>query len=223
VTIGEIIDRALRYSDTADRRAGLQAVNDILRELFSDAGWAVTTSTVTTTTSANNYDLSAAPFSMASIDRILLVEHLQSGSQFTRTLMQQTPDWIADATSTLALGLPGAYAIQGEDTLLLDGTVPVGDVFVIRWVPQPAEYTSESSTPTELASRWHRVVAWGAAAELAGGEDVALMERLSFRYAALRGEYKAWLSKRRGMPKRVQTGYPDRRSRWPRDPSTDLG
>lgn len=222
MTIADLIDRVLAYAASSSRADALDAVNDTIRFLHGEGRYSVTSTTATLTTSASSYDLSVAPFSMASVYQLLTVEYLQSG---TSTVLEElSVAEILDRQTGDPVGFPRAYALMGEDTFLIDPMPLVGDTLRFNWLASPTAYVDDTTVPTEVPVGWHRVIAYGAACEVALGEGPDLSERLEAKYERAFGQYKAWIARRRsGQQRRVTVGYVGRRPGPSADRSRDLG
>lgn len=224
MTIGELIDRALTYSDTSDRTAGLNAVNDAIRKSVTDGKQQVTVASPVMTASAFTYDLSAAPFSITTILELMLVTHVQLGSGYSRPLDEDAVGNVRDRQhANQTASLPTMYALEGDHQLLLDAKLGIGDTVELRYVPEPTVYSSEASTPTEVRTRWHPMLAYSAASELALAENQELAAALEARFDRERGKYLEYVYGRRsGKTRTLRGGYATRKNmpRYP-DPSYD--
>lgn len=224
MTVQELVTRALRYSDTNDTQAGIDAVNDALRDLHREA-WSVTVTTVTVATSTTSYDLTT-DFLLASVFQILQVEYVQTGSTYRRVLQPMTVEEVRNLQDGTVGGVIRGFAIEGEDTFLPFPKPNVGDQLTFRYLLNPTTYTTStlSSTPAEVPATWHRTVAYAAAAELALAEGSDKAAALEAKFGRSRSEYVAWLARRKNThPRRISAGYPDRMRRVYPDRAQDDG
>lgn len=212
-TFSDLYGDALKYALSSDTTAAKRFVNETRRELAYLASQVVTVSAVTMTSSANNYDLSAAPFTFTDMLALRQIVYNDS-SGYSNVLEDSGLDYILNRQQSVAVAPPISYALEGAYKIYFDATVSANSVITFHWVPTPADLTSDSSTPSEIASVWHYIISDGAAAKLAREDSPELAMNLQGRFEQGLDKVRAHTNRRKGTrPARIMAGYPGRNGR----------
>lgn len=220
-TFSDLYGDALKYALSSDTTSAKRFVNETRRELAYLASQVVTVSAVTMTSSANNYDLSAAPFSFTDMLALRQIVYNDT-SGYVNVLEDSGLDYILNRQQTVSVAPPISYALEGAYRIYFDATVASGSAMTFHWVPTPSDLSSDSSTPTEIPTVWHYIISDGAAAKLAREDSPELAATLQQRYEFGCDKVRAHTNRRKGTrPARIMAGYPGRagRLREPHDRS----
>lgn len=205
-----------------DTEAGLH-VNDCLTDIVVGAQLKVTVSNETLTQGQSVYDISS-DWAITDFGALQYMEYLALGSTYSYILEPISADELLALNATNPIGATRQYAFLGLDTIRLWPTPQTtGDTLKVYYAQTPTALSSDSSTPTDIPSQWHWLIAIGAAARLADavGEDQNLSNALDVKFQAGMDRFQKWLGRRQGRTaKRIQTGYLRNPRRPFHDPST---
>jgi hypothetical protein len=212
-TRAELVADALKYALSSDATSALRFLEEVRAEVQLNAVQAVTVTAATMTAAANNYDVTAAPFSMTSI--LEMRELLYSdASGYAQPMESAGLDYILARQQSVVQGIPTCYALEGASRVYFDTVLPVGAILTLHWVPTPTALSSDSSVPAEVPPVYHRVYADGAAALLAREDSPELSMALQQRYEMGLDRVRTYANRRKGVrPARIMAGYPGRQNR----------